>query len=66
MSKVEERKDRHGIIRSMAAAEGYVMVRRPGCMPFVLSGKEWARMRTPAAYDEHAAAYDKAMRPIRG
>lgn len=33
--------DEHGEIRVMAVADGYVMVRRPGCLPFVLSVKEF-------------------------
>lgn len=36
--------DKGGPIRCMANAEGYVMVRRPGCAPFVLSCKEWAQL----------------------
>ena len=34
--------DKHGEIRLMATSGGYVMVRRPGCIPFVLSLKEWS------------------------
>lgn len=42
--RVERRTDKHGVIVSMAAAKGFVMVRRPGCIPFVLSGREWAML----------------------
>lgn len=28
----------------MARASGYVMVRKPGCMPFVMGEKEWLAM----------------------
>lgn len=39
---MKERRDYGGgPIRLMAKAEGYVMVRRPGCLPFILSVKEW-------------------------
>lgn len=31
----------HGPIRLMAEAEGHCMVRRPGCVPFVITSKEW-------------------------
>lgn len=31
----------NGPIKRMAEADGYVMVRRPGCTPFILSRKEW-------------------------
>ncbi len=31
-------------IRLMARSGGYVMVRKPRCMPFVLSEKEWAKL----------------------
>ena len=35
------RYDKGGQIRSMATADGYLMCRRPGCHPFVMSAKEW-------------------------
>jgi hypothetical protein len=35
------RQDRTGPLRLMASAEGYVMVRRPGAMPFVIAEKDW-------------------------
>ncbi len=30
-----------GRLRYMAHAKGYVMVRRPGCIPFVMDEKDW-------------------------
>lgn len=35
------RSDNISEIRCMSCAENYVMVRRNGCMPFVLTIKEW-------------------------
>jgi hypothetical protein len=34
---------RHTLLpaRLMAAAEGYAMVRRPNCIPFVIDEREW-------------------------
>jgi hypothetical protein len=40
----ERRYDEGSEIREMARADGYVMARRPGCMPFVISAKEWDAM----------------------
>lgn len=37
----ERRNYEGGPICFMAKADGYVMVRRPGCTPFILSAKEW-------------------------
>ena len=42
--KREVRFDPVGEIRLMAQADGYVLVRRPGCMPFVLRAAEWGKM----------------------
>lgn len=33
-----------GPVKLMARADGYVMVRRAGCMPFVLSEGEWSAL----------------------
>lgn len=42
--------DKLGKIQHMVTSGGYVMVRRPRCMPFVLTLKEWARLpKEPAA-----------------
>ncbi len=35
--------DQHGPVRIMAIADGYAMVRRPGCMPFVEPIREFGR-----------------------
>ena len=32
-----------GLIVAMVATDAWIMVRRPGCTPFVLSKAEWAR-----------------------
>lgn len=32
-------------VRYMAHADGYVMARRPGAVPFVLGEKEWRALR---------------------
>ncbi len=40
------RYDEIGKLRMIACAEGYVMVCRSGCMPFVLDGKVWNSMPT--------------------
>jgi hypothetical protein len=36
--------DAHGKIVHMVTSGGYVMVKRPHAMPFVLSLKEWAKL----------------------
>lgn len=36
--------DRHGRIRFMVRSGGYVMCRRPGAAPFVLSEKHWRKL----------------------
>ena len=41
VSKRERRRYPIGEIALMAEADGYVMVRRPGRMPFVLSSQSW-------------------------
>ena len=41
MAKREPKYDEHGEIRVMAYADGYLMVRRPGKMPFILHYSEW-------------------------
>jgi len=34
------RYDDHSNVRVMAIADGYVMIRRPGCIPFIKTVKE--------------------------
>lgn len=40
----QPREDQLGKITFMARSDGYVMCRRPHCMPFVLAEKEWTRL----------------------
>lgn len=42
-------RDRNGHYRVMAVAEGYAMIRRKGCAPFVRSAKEIERNDTRLA-----------------
>lgn len=37
----QDRAYRAGRVKYMTHAKGYVMVRKPGAVPFVLSQKEW-------------------------
>jgi hypothetical protein len=39
-----EREDEYGPFRLMAVAEGYVMARRKGAMPFVVPVDEWVEI----------------------
>ena len=45
MAEPEKRFDGLGEIRLMAEADGYVMCRRPGCFPLIMSRKAWDEMR---------------------
>lgn len=66
MAKREHRYDRHGRIRLVARAEGYVMARRPGCAPFVLTERKWDSMdREPWSPERIAAAEAKGERNRR-
>ena len=40
-SRFKHDRSKDGRIVYMAHAKNYVMVRRPGCVPFVLTEKEW-------------------------
>lgn len=31
-------------VRLMARSAGYLMVRRPGCIPFVMTEEQWAKL----------------------
>jgi len=42
--KSERRFDQWGQFRLMVRAEGYVMVRRPRAIPFVMPEKEWQEL----------------------
>lgn len=43
-SFIGKRFDSRGELRLMAQADGYAMVRRPGCMPFVMSFSDWLKL----------------------
>lgn len=43
------RYDQYGEIRYMTRSGGYVMCRRPRCMPFVLSEKDWNKLPTQSS-----------------
>lgn len=60
LSMHEPRWDRGAESRYMVDAQGYVMVRRPGCAPYVMTLKDW--MKLPSAADGLAAkeAYGRA------
>lgn len=45
--------DERGKIVHMVTSGGYVMVRRPRCIPFVLALKEWARIPKEPPTTEH-------------
>lgn len=44
MKDIFVRFDKHGKVKMMAMIDGYVLCRRPNCMPFVLSWKEWIKL----------------------
>lgn len=50
--KGERRQDAYGEMRLMTEAEGYVMVRRKGAAPRIMSRKEWDSLRDPQAADK--------------
>lgn len=50
---IERRYDRFGGMRLMTEAEGYVMMRRVGRKPCLITRKEWDSLsRVPIALDE--------------
>lgn len=54
------RYDRHGKINLMSRAGGYCMARRPRCIPFVLTEKQWLKLDAePWSEDRIAAAKAK-------
>lgn len=53
------RGDNIGEIRFMAEKDGYVMCRRPHCMPFVLSKKDWTRLPDAKTARETKQLWDK-------
>lgn len=42
--KTEWRIDRDWPSKLMVKADGYVMVRRPGCIPYVMWEKDWEKL----------------------
>lgn len=56
-----ERGDSIGPIRFMAAADGYVMVRRPGSMPWVEAVTDWVRRPLEVYAGRDRKAYRKAL-----
>ena len=42
----------------MANAKGYVMVRRPGCMPFVITEKQWLEFPLWSEFERRAQSED--------
>jgi hypothetical protein len=47
-----KRQDSIGPLRLLAKAEGWCMVRRPGCAPFVMHEKEWTQLPSLEAIQE--------------
>jgi len=41
-----DRSDSHGTVRYMAHAGKYVMVRRLGCVPYVMHEDDWSKLAT--------------------
>lgn len=50
--------DRIGAIRCMGVAEGYVLCRRKGCLPWVMFEKDWKQMRDEQHLDERVPGGD--------
>jgi hypothetical protein len=44
-----EERWREGVLRLMARADGWVMCRRPGYVPFVMPEREWDELPLPNA-----------------
>jgi hypothetical protein len=47
----EYRYDKYGRFRLIVRAEGYVMARRTGCGPVIMSEKEWSALSGSALPD---------------
>lgn len=43
------RPEAHGPLRFMVSADGYVMARRPDCVPVVITETEWRKLQERAA-----------------
>lgn len=50
--KREQRHDKGGPLTKMAEADGWVMVRRPHCIPFAITVKEWDALSPDAMIEE--------------
>lgn len=56
-SKRERRWDRYGPLVKMAEADGWLLVRRPYCLPGAMSRREWDRLSPkPIPHDVRIAA----------
>lgn len=47
-----EERWREGVLRLMARADGWVMFRRPGCIPGTMTEREWNELPAPNAIAE--------------
>lgn len=56
-----ERGDEYGPIRFITMAEGYVMVRRPGAMPWCESVKKWLARPLETTAGPARTSYRKAL-----
>ncbi len=53
--------DIHGTVRVMSVAEGYAMVRRPHCMPFVISVRDMDGWRLSSAQETRVHPEDSCL-----
>jgi hypothetical protein len=62
MLRTEHCRDSRGLLRLMAEADGYIVVRRSGEVPFVLRASDWQALpvEEPAAGD---VVSPRALRP---
>jgi hypothetical protein len=63
---VTERGDGLGPLRYMTSADGWVMARRPGCVPFVEPLSDWLKRPLESTAAEHRAQYRETMSAING
>jgi hypothetical protein len=57
------RYDKFGKLTMMVYADGYVMCRRPGCMPIILIWKDWQKLSHTALDSVKAASATKKNLP---
>ena len=56
---MKERKyDQHGEVVFMAQADGWIMVRRPRCVPFTMTKNEWSALADERPPEPDAAQPD--------